>query len=414
MKHLLRMIVLGLWALGMWEHRVASLWGDDWPQFRGPNGAAVSPEPAPLQWHDGEQPEQRAQIAWKVPLPGRGLSCPIVVGERVFVTCSSGYRQDRLHVLCFAQADGRLLWERQFWATGRTVTHPKTCVAANTPVSDGQHVFAQFSSNDVLALTLEGELLWTRGITLDYPNVSNSLGMAASPVLAGRTLIIPAENDSQSLTLGLDPATGRSRWVLERPRRANWTTPAVLRGSRPEQDVVLLQSSAGLTAVAPDSGQILDNYTDGAATIPSAVVSQHVVYVPSHGITALAWPTESVHFERLWRGERLNPATPSPVVWRDKLYIVNGAGVLVCANLATGQVVWQRRLEGPFTASPVIAGHHLYLFNETGKGQVVDLSSDGGDVVGGGELHDTILATPALSRGALYVRSDRWLWKIAP
>ena len=116
----------------------------DWLQFRGPNGNGMIDNvrlPAKLD---------RKNIQWAVDLPGRGLSSPIVLGDRVFVTCASGPRQDRLHVICFNAGDGSRRWERQFWATGRTMSHDKTCVAAPTPASDGERIFAIFSSNDIV------------------------------------------------------------------------------------------------------------------------------------------------------------------------------------------------------------------------------------------------------------------------
>jgi outer membrane protein assembly factor BamB len=400
-----RLMLYGLLFIG-----TGPVWAADWRQFRGNDTTAVADAAAlPTSWSDAD----RENVAWKVDLPGRGLSSPIVVGDRVVVTCSSGYRQDRLHVRCYAAANGELQWERQFWATGRTVTHPKTCVASSTPASDGERIFALFSSNDLVCLDLAGNLLWYRGLTVDFPNVSNSLGMASSPVIAGNTLVVPVENDSQSLALGIDPATGVSRWTAQRPKRANWTSPAVMRGATPAEDVVLLQSSAGVSAIEPFSGKVLWNYTDGAATIPSSAVRGRTVYVPSHGITALHFPEDSANFEQLWRGERLNPATASPLVYGSELFVLNGAGVLVCADLHDGSVKWQLRLEGPFTSSPVAAGGHLYVFNEAGLGQVVKLGGDKGEVVGKGDLRDVILATPAIAHDALYVRSDRALWKIS-
>ncbi|HTD67604.1 MAG TPA: PQQ-binding-like beta-propeller repeat protein, partial [Candidatus Limnocylindria bacterium] len=146
----------------------------DWPQFRGPLGngiASAADVPAKLDTNS---------IAWAADLPGRGLSSPIIIGDRVFVTCSSGPKQDRLHVICFNAKDGTKRWERRFWATGRTMSHDKTSVAAPTPASDGERIFAIFSSNDLVCLDLEGNLIWIRGLTRDYPNASNSLGMSSS------------------------------------------------------------------------------------------------------------------------------------------------------------------------------------------------------------------------------------------
>lgn len=148
----------------------------DWPQFRGPHGTGFS-EDAAL----AGRLEVPQSFRWKAALPGRGVSSPIVVGERVFLTCSSGPRQERLHVVCFDARDGSIRWERQFSATGRTMCHDKTAVAAPTPASDRQRVYALFSSSDLFCLDHEGNLVWLRGLSLDYRNANNSLGMASSP-----------------------------------------------------------------------------------------------------------------------------------------------------------------------------------------------------------------------------------------
>lgn len=136
---------------------VNSIADADWRQFRGDATSAVAADTALSG--DPTKPE----IAWSAALPGRGLSSPIIIGNQVIVTASSGYRQDRLHVLSFDAADGRLQWERQFWATGRTASHPKSCNAAPSPASDGERIFAFYSSNDLACLDLEGNLLWYRG-----------------------------------------------------------------------------------------------------------------------------------------------------------------------------------------------------------------------------------------------------------
>ena len=118
--------------------------------------------------------------------------------------------------------------------------HSKTSVAAPTPCSDGKLVYAVYSSNDVVCLDLDGNLQWLRGLTADYANVSNSLGMSSSPVVSGGTLVVQVENDSESYTLGLAKGSGINRWRLDRPKAANWTSPVVLRNG-----LVALQSSKG-------------------------------------------------------------------------------------------------------------------------------------------------------------------------
>lgn len=368
----------------------------DWLQFRGPNAAAVSTE--------AQVPAEELKIAWTADLPGRGLSAPIVVSDKVFVTCSSGPGQETLHVFCFNAKDGSKRWERAMRATGRTMSHSKTCVAANTPCSDGERVFALFSSNDLFAFDLDGNLLWLRGLTFDYPNASNSLGMSQSPVVAGSTLVVQSENDAESFAAGFDVATGMNKWKLERPKAANWTSATLLKG------VAALQSSKGLLGVDPDTGKTVWNYEDGASTIPSSVVSGDLIYAVSKGITALAPEKGSV--TQLWRNEKLNPGTASPLVLGDHLYVVNGAGVLIKASIKNGDEAWKLRLKGPFSGSPVAAGKRIHIVNERGIFQTINPEAPGGKVMQEIELKETVLTTPAISGGAIYVRSDAKLWKL--
>ncbi|MEZ6146208.1 MAG: PQQ-binding-like beta-propeller repeat protein [Planctomycetaceae bacterium] len=382
--------------------------GADWRQFRGNDADGLSSVTVPTDWSNG------APIAWSAELVGRGLASPIIVNGQVVVTASSGPSQERLHVLSFDADTGELQWERQFWATGRTACHPKTCVAAPTPASDGERIFAFYSSNDVVCLDLDGNLLWYRGLTHDYPNASNSLGMASSPVVADATLIVMVENDAESFTTGLDTATGETRWRLDRPRAANWTSPVIMTDEADGSLHVLIQSSKGVVAVNPKTGEESWNYQDGASTTPSSVVSGEVVFVPSNGVTALKVGESNPSVpEILWNEGGLQPGTSSLTAADGRLYLINRGGVLASVNQKTGERLWQLRLKGNFSGSPVIAGKNLFTFNEDGEGFAVELGDEEGKIVGTHELGETILCTPAIADGAIYVRSDGHLWKIA-
>ena len=382
----------------------------DWRQFRGTESNGLGDDVLPpTKWSATEN------VAWKCALPGRGLSSPIIVGDDVFVTCSSGFRQERLHVVCIDVKDGSKKWERQFSATGRTSHFPKSCVATSTPASDGKRIFALYSSNDLACLDLEGNLQWFRGLTYDHPNASNSLGMASSPIVVGTTLVTQVENDSESLATGIDVETGVSRWTSVRPKKANWTSAVVWpKRFGGTEDLALLQSSEGIVAVKPMTGETVWKYTDGASTIPSSVVADGVVYAVSHGITALRPPSDSANLEQLWRAGKLGPGTGSPLVYQGRLYSINNAGVLLSADLKTGDIKWQLRIPGPFSGSPVAAGGHLFVFNEKGEGHCVKLGDEAGELVSTGDLAgEVFLCTPAISGGAIFVRSDQTLWKIA-
>ncbi len=377
---------------------------DDWLQFRGTGTNGVSA--------DANVPTELSgdTIQWEAKLPGRGLSGPIIVGKRVFLTASSGLRELKLHTLCYDANTGKQLWERTSIATGRTVCHPKMCVATPTPASDGKRVFSFYSSNDLSCYDMDGNLQWYRGLGHENPNASNSLGMSSSPVVVGSTVIVQVESDADSFACGLDTETGATKWRLDRPRRANWTSPTVLGG---DSSVVLLQSSKGLSAVDAETGEEHWNFGDGASTVPSATVIGNMVYIPSNGITVLKLSEDRKSYEQVWQQANLRPSTPSPLVYKGRVYTISSTA-LTCANAETGERVWQMRLKGPFSATPLAASNdHLYMFNEKGLAYVVKVSEKGGTIVSRLDLAQTILCTPAISDGGLFVRSDKSLWKMA-
>ena len=380
----------------------------DWRQFRGnlvDGHADATKLPSKL---DDES------IQWKVDLPGRGLSSPVIVGDKVFLTAASGPSQAKLHVFCFSAKDGSEHWERQFFATGRTMTHEKTCNAAPTPCSDGRNIYALWSSNDLVALDLDGNVQWIRGLMVDYPNASNSLGLATSPILAGDVLVVQVENDSQSITVGVDTKNGKNLWKIERTKRANWSTPVPL-GEHGGKHLIALQGSAGVTAVDARTGEMVWDFGEGASTTPSGVYHDGVFYAISNGITAIdvknskAGETPKV----LWEANTVRPKTPSPVIFDGKIFVVSG-DVISCASLKDGERLWKNRGEGgTMTGSIIAAGNRLCAVSEkSGVVQIIDPSKEEEIVVSTLELGDMIQCTPAISDGAIFVRSDKALWKI--
>jgi outer membrane protein assembly factor BamB len=383
-----------------------TLHGADWPQFRGLLCNGVSDESAVPTTLDTNK-----DLAWKADLPGRGLSSPIIIGDRVFVTCCSGSKQQRLHVICFLATDGSKLWERQFWATGRTMCQSKTCVAAPTPASDGKRIVAIFSSNDTVCLDLEGNLMWFRGLGRDYPNASDSIGMSSSLLIASGVVIAQVESDSDAFTAGLELDTGVNRWKIARPHKANWTSPILLNSGG--RELVALLSSSGVAAIEPATGKVVWDFSGSGSSIPSGAASGGVLFVPSsRGLKALQLDASGEKPKQLWQSSRLRTGTASPLILGEKVFTLSDGGILTCGAAATGERLWQLRLKGPFSATPVAVGHFLYCVSETGVTQVVDASKPEGEVVSELDLGETILSTPSLSRGAIYFRSDAHLWKI--
>ena len=378
----------------------------DWRQFRGnaANSVAID-ENLPTELSGGS-------IAWKVELPGRGVSSPIAMGEQIVLTASSGYAQDRLHILSFDAETGELQWERQFQATGRTACHNKMSVATPTPATDGERIFAFYSSNDLICTDLAGNLQWYRGLGSEFPNASNSLGMSSSPIVIGSTVIAQVESDAEAFAIGVDSESGETKWKIDRPQKANWTSPTIMPATDSTPALALLQSSAGVEAVDPETGSTVWEFKNGASTIPSSSVVDGTVYITSNGITAVV-PAKDGSLKELWKEKLLSPSTPSPVVMNDMTFSVNRAGALAAGDIETGKRLWQLRLKGAFSGTPVASNGHLFFFNERGVAFVVKPERESGSIVSELDLGETILSSPAASNNALYIRSDGHLWKFA-
>ena len=381
--------------------------GADWRQFRGTDNTSVG--------ETGDLPatfDAQSNVAWKIDLPGRGPSGPIVVAGRVVVTASSGPRQDQLHVLCFDAGTGKQLWHRQLWATGSTAINGFAALATPTPASDGQRILALYSSSDLACFDLDGNLKWFRGLNYESPTTRNDAGMGSSPLVLGKMVIVQLQNQGESFAVGLDAETGENRWRIERDHNAIWSSPTALRGAKPEADAFLLHGRAGLSVHDPATGKTLAEYAAPVDTIPSVTTCDDRVYLPGVGLHALRWDGAAHTLTRLWYEQRLRSENASPVAQGDRVYTIKSAGVLACADAATGRTLWQLRLTGPFWATPVLAGGRLYCVNHRGLVQAVQLGEEG-KLLGTSQLDAGILASPAVAQGAIYFRSDAHLWKVS-
>jgi outer membrane protein assembly factor BamB len=378
----------------------------DWPQWRGPGGAGVAAEKGlPVRWGAAEN------VRWKAELPGRGLSAPVVARGRVYLTACTGPDQERLHVLCLDEATGKKLWERQFRATGTTLCHHKTNMAAPTPATDGEHVYALFATQDLACLDARGNLVWFRSLTADYPTVGNNVGMASSPVLWKGLVLVAVENAGESFAVAIDRRTGQNRWRVPRPRGINWVTPLVLeRDGRAE---AVFQSGGEVSGYDAATGAKRWSYpARGLSTIPSPVSARGVLFVPGGRFLALRPGGKGETPQRLWQSNKLPTGYASPVHYEGRVYAVSARGVVNCADAATGKPLWSERLEGEFAASPLAADGKLYVVSEDGTTTVLRAGGKP-EVLGTNALGETVLASPVAANGALYLRSDRHLYCIA-
>ena len=388
---------------------IAVLWcaaamAADWPEFLGPRGRGAAPDSAiRTRWSEAEG------IAWKADLPGRGASSPIVVGDLVVVTASSGARQDQLHIVALDKVSGRTVWHRRFWATGRTLAHPTSAVAAGTPASDGKRIVALYSSCDLFCVDLAGRLLWQRNLAVEHPRSGNDVGMGSSPRIVDGTAVVQIDCQGDAFALGVDAATGEDRWIVPREKIASWSSPLPV--TTPEYGAcVLLQGPHGLNLHRVADGTTVWSWKGECSAIPMATESGSMVHVPSDGIASVA--PKGGDAKPAWKSTKLSCGIASPLAWGDSIACINRAGVLGIGDVADGRLRGQVRLAGSFWASPILAGATIIAANKEGKTFIVSTEGEP-KIIAENELPGTFTATPAVADGNIYLRSETTLWKVA-
>lgn len=381
----------------------------EWPEFRGADGRGVMPAAAiPSRWTADEG------VAWKAELPGRGASSPIVVGDLVVVTAASGPKQDRLHVLAFDRATGKPRWQRTLWATGRTLCHTTSSVAAGTPASDGRRIVALFSSCDLFCLDLDGRLAWQRNLAVEHPRSGNDVGMGASPRIIDGTVVVQIDCQGDAFVSGIDLESGADRWTAAREKIAGWSSPlAVPLPGQPATEPprgVLLQNPNGLELRRAADGTMAWSWQGDCAGIPMTTERSGRLFVPGDGMTAI--DSRAAAPEPAWKSPKLACGIASPLVFGDTVVTINRAGVLVVGDATDGSIRGQVRLAGSFWASPIVVGTTVIAASKEGKVFLVSLEGEP-RILSANELPGTFTATPAVADGSLYLRSETTLWRVA-
>jgi outer membrane protein assembly factor BamB len=380
----------------------------DWPQFRGPGGSGVSDEiGVPTSWGPDEN------VRWKADLPGRSVASPVVLGNRVYVSAASGPKMQRLHALCLDADTGKVLWHRQFTATGSTACHPKSSMAAPTPCANADGVYFLFATADLAAFDHDGNLRWYRSLVGDYPDISNQVGMAASPILWKDFLIVPMDTTGDSFLAAVDTKYGTNVWKTERPKDINWVTPTLRQVA--DRAEIIFQSTADTRAYDAATGKKTWTFAAAGASVPTTVLSGERVLLPvSGGLTCLKSDGEKM--AEVWKSPKLATGYTSPLVYQDRVYGIGRAGTLICADLKTGKELWNERVgkgKGQFWASPIAADGMVYTFDDTGICTVVK-AGDEAKVLATNDLKAEIMGTPAIARKSLFIPTSNGLYCIGP
>jgi outer membrane protein assembly factor BamB len=414
----------------------ASASADNWPTWRGPSSTGVSSEARlPQSWSDTEN------IAWRARLTGVGVSSPVVWGDRVFVTSQvgSGVSREgprlgqgsdaspteralgsgatawpavRFLVEAFGCANGQRAWTFELAAEGNLpAVHEKHNLASASPVVDGERVYAVFGSGQVVAVDMTGQRVWSRNLAKEFAPFEINWGPASSPTLYRGALIVVCYHETASYLLALDARTGRQRWKTDRPKGVlSYSTPIVVPG--PNGGELIVNSTAGIEAYDPATGAALWQFDEPIRmAIPVAMYDNGVIYL-SRGYRSGPYMAirpggrgEISKTHVVWRVPTGAPYVSSLLYYDGLLYMAGDTGIITCVDAKTGEPVWRQRLGGIYTASPVAGDGKIYLFAESGE-TVVLRAGRTPDVLVRNTINGRILASPAISGGRIFIRTD--------
>jgi outer membrane protein assembly factor BamB len=390
---------------------------DNWPEFRGPTGQGVCKGTLPLEWGPGRN------VAWKQAVPGRGWSSPVVWGERVYLTTAvpvdGAPGELSLDALALDARSGKPLWQTAVFRQPATAPRiqAKNSHASPTPIVDGRHLYVHFGHQGTACLDLDGKVRW-RNTELKYPPVH---GNGGSPILAGELLVFSCDGGSDPFVAALERGTGKVRWKVPRGIDAfksfSFSTPLLIEVNGAKQ--IVSPGSDAVMAYEPATGKEIwrVGYPGGYSVIPRPVHGHGLVFVctgyESPRLLAIRpdgrGDVTATHVA--WRARQGVPHTPSLLLDGDELYMVSDAGFASCLDARTGREHWRKRLPGAYSASPLLAGGRVYFQNEAGTGVVVRAGKEYKELARNA-LDERTLASYAAADGALFIRTDRHLYRI--
>jgi outer membrane protein assembly factor BamB len=389
----------------------------DWPEFRGPTGQGLAADARlPLEWSDTRN------IAWKQTIPGRGWSSPALKGGRVYLTSAVGGEGGSamsLRAFGLDERSGKLLWDTEvFDGAQASRIHNKNSHASPTPlVADGR-AYVHFGHQGTACLDLDGKVLW-RQTTLNYPPVHGSGG---SPILADDALIFSCDGGSDPFVVALDKHTGKVLWKTKRVTSAkktfSFSTPLLIKVN--DQPQVISAGSGVVCSFDPKTGREIwrARYGEGYSVVPRPVFGHGLLFIA----TGFDQPTvmavrpdgagDVTGTHVAWTLKKGAPNTPSLLLVGEELYMVSDAGIASCVDARTGQVHWQERIGGNHSASPIHAGGRVYFQNEEGTSVVLKAGRQF-EKLASNDLGEKTLASYAVADGALFIRGEKNLYKVA-
>lgn len=439
--YLLMLAGWGLLSPASWsaDEAVSLLSSRAWPQWRGPLGTGVAPDAdPPIEWSETKN------IRWKIELPGKGHSSPILWGDLIFITTAAPYgeelppkysgllgghdelpitRPHKFMVMALHRRNGKVLWERTVHEElPHAGGHYTASLSSASPVTDGELLFAPFGSWGFYCLDLNGNLKWQTNLGLMHP--LHGHGEGSSPVLYRETLIINWDHEGPSFVIAFDKRTGKQHWKVEREPASSWTTPLIVENRGKPQVIIsgskrvrgydlatgtLLWECEGLSVENVVSSPVAGN---GMVFAGSTYDKQAMLAIRFDGARGDITGTEQV----VWTRSKGAPYVPSPLLYGDSLYFLHHLqGILTRVNAWTGRdQPGPARLKGIGTvfASPIGAAGRIYVSDREGATLVLS-HEDPPKVMALNRLDESFSASPAAVDRELYLRGEKYLYCLA-
>ena len=416
----------------------SAVFAADWPHWRGPAATGIAAASSlPSSWSATEN------VAWQVPLEGAGVSSPIVSGNRVFVTSQAGdgrrragnhptltqggdpaaagelklqrraSRTDVAFVVeAFDRASGKRLWMHETSPEGELPpVHDKHNLASASPVTDGERVYAWFGTGQLVALDVNGKPAWAKNLAREYGAFDIQWGHASSPVLFEDSIILLCYHSPASYILALDKRTGAVKWKTDKPAgQESYSSPIVVRG--PAGNELIVNSNSGVESFDPATGKSLWTYPEvNRFPIPVAMVDNGMLYL-SRGYRSspfmairLGGRGDITNTHVAWRIPTGGPYVSSLVHYQGVIYMSTDNGILSAFDATNGQRLWQERVGGTFSASPIAGDGKIYFVAEGGETIVIKAGRTF-EIVSRNKLDGHFVASPAASAGRVFLRAD--------
>lgn len=384
---------------------------ENWSRFRGENGTGISEEKGfPTQW-------SAKDYAWKIDLPGKGHSSPVIWGNQAFITSGDKTGNHRI-LACYDVTNGKELW-KQTITLSPVHLHKKNSFASGSPTTDGNRVYVAFADDGhyiLAAYTMDGKPVWNR----DFGEFSSQHGPGASPMVYKDCVILTKDMLGPSELIAVDSKTGKDKFRVPRPefRRSAYGTPIVVDVAGSPQ-IICVSGANGVTGHDPQTGkQLWGSGQMLMRTVASPVYGDGVVIAMAGSggsgkqLLAVELPKEqasepTVRFNR----KKELPYVPTPVYYQGHLFLWSDSGVVSCLKMSTGDVVWMKRVGGKFSGSPICVDGRLYCISEDGNVVVVAASPEY-EHLGSSPLGEYSHSTPAVAGGRMLLRTENQLFCI--